>query len=125
MDEHVLAPVDATSPTASRDQLLRSAQKSVVAGVAGAALTNPLDVIRNKMFQTHEGLRATVHVLYQTEGWRFLYKGLGKNLIAVAIPVACTIFFTDQLVQWSSSSSANRRRRLDDDSATSADNTTQ
>ena len=34
--------------------LRRSAVKSVAAGVAGAALTNPLDVIRNEMFKTDE-----------------------------------------------------------------------
>lgn len=106
MDERVLRPVDPDSPTAHQDHLVRSAKKSVVAGVAGAALTNPLDVIRNKMFQTNQGLRDTVQTLYETEGWAFLHKGLSKNMIAVAIPVACTIFFSDILVQYS----AQRRR---------------
>ena len=53
------------------------------------------------MFQTHQGLRDTVRHLYEKEGWAFLHKGLGKNMVAVAIPVACTIFFTE-LVQYSS-----------------------
>ena len=111
MDEHVLEPIDPHSPTAHQDRLLRSACKSVVAGVAGAALTNPLDVIRNKMFQTNQGLLDTVRHLYQTEGWSFLHKGLGKNMVAVAIPVACTIFFTDGLVQYSS----QRRLRMQEE----------
>ena len=38
MDEHVLQPIDPSSPTAREDRLLRSATKSVVAGVAGAVL---------------------------------------------------------------------------------------
>lgn len=109
MDDHILKPVDPSSPTAHTDRLWRSATKSVVAGVAGAVLTNPLDVIRNKMFQTHQGLRETVRVLYQKEGWSFLHKGLGKNMIAVAVPVACTIFFTDGLVQYSSQRRHSKR----------------
>jgi hypothetical protein len=111
MEEHVLAPIDPTSPTAHTDQLYRSATKSVVAGTAGAALTNPLDVIRNKMFQTHQGLRPTVRLLYETEGWAFVHKGLSKNMIAVAIPIACTIFFTDALAQYSAS---QQKRSLHD-----------
>lgn len=106
MEEHVLAPVDPTSLTAHTDQLYRSATKSVTAGIAGAALTNPLDVIRNKMFQTHLGLRETVRLLYETEGWAFVHKGLSKNMVAVAIPVACTIFFTDALAQYSAAAKA-------------------
>ena len=36
-------------------QVIRlSAAKSVAAGIAGAALTNPIDVIRNEMFKTEE-----------------------------------------------------------------------
>ena len=79
--------------------LVRSAVKSAAAGVAGAALTNPLDVIRNEMFKTNLGLMDTVqHLRRQPPGWNFAWRGLGKNIIAVAIPVACTIFFTDAFI---------------------------
>ena len=47
--------------------------------------TNPLDVVRNRMFQTNYSLCDTVRHLYETEGWRFLHKGLGKNMVAVAM----------------------------------------
>lgn len=89
------------SPTLESDKLLRSAIKSIAAGVAGAALTNPLDVIRNEQFKTHEGLVVTTRNLYNTMGLAFMARGLGKNMIAVALPVGCTIFFTDALIQWS------------------------
>lgn len=41
--EGFLSEADASSPTYETDRLLRSAIKSATAGVAGAALTNPLD----------------------------------------------------------------------------------
>ena len=88
------------SPTLESDKLLRSAVKSIAAGVAGAALTNPLDVIRNEQFKTHEGLVATTRNLYNTMGLSCMARGLGKNMVAVALPVGCTIFFTDALIQW-------------------------
>jgi hypothetical protein len=101
MESSVLPPADESSPTYQTDRLLRSAIKSATAGVAGAALTNPLDVIRNEQFKTHEGLRVTVKQLYQEMGFGFLTRGLGKNMIAVALPVGCTIFFTETLIQLS------------------------
>jgi hypothetical protein len=58
------------------------------------------------MFRTNKGLLQTVRTLHATEGWAFCTKGMGKNLVAVAIPLACTIFFTDRLIQ----SSQERRR---------------
>jgi hypothetical protein len=88
------------NPRYERDMLARSALKSIVAGVAGAALTNPLDVIRNEQFKTHLGLRATVRQLYKDMGLAFMGRGLGKNMVAVALPVGCTIFFTDAFIQW-------------------------
>lgn len=45
--ESILPQPDESSPTFEQDRLWRSALKSAAAGVAGAALTNPLDVIRN------------------------------------------------------------------------------
>lgn len=86
-------------PETNSDRLWRSAYKSVAAGVAGAALTNPLDVIRNEMFKTNLGLVATIRHLHSDLGYSFVTRGLGKNLIAVSIPVASTIFFTDALIQ--------------------------
>jgi len=98
--EEWLPAADPASSTYKADQMYRSAVKSLAAGVAGAALTNPLDVIRNEQFKTHEGLRLTVRNLWHNEGWSFLGRGLGKNMIAVAMPVGMTIFFTDLFIQW-------------------------
>merc|ERR1712032_1805438 len=92
-------PLD--SPTRDRDLLWRSALKSTAAGIAGAALTNPLDVIRNEQFKTEHGLVRTTRALYDDLGYRFLFRGLGKNMIAVALPVGVTIFCTDALIQLS------------------------
>ena len=103
--EEWLAPADPCSPTYDSDRLWRSACKSATAGVAGAALTNPLDVIRNEMFKTNMGLSDTVKHLWKEMGSSFLSRGLVKNLVAVSIPVAFTIFFTDLFVN----SSAQRR----------------
>uniref|UniRef100_A0A7S1ZAZ4 Mitochondrial carrier protein n=1 Tax=Trieres chinensis TaxID=1514140 RepID=A0A7S1ZAZ4_TRICV len=97
--EDWLPPADPSSPTFESDKLWRSAYKSSAAGLAGAALTNPLDVIRNEMFKTNRGLVETVHNLRKELGWRFMIRGIGKNMVAVAIPVSCTIFFTDALIQ--------------------------
>lgn len=108
MMDDLLPPVDPSSPTAERDALWRSAYKSSAAGLAGAALTNPLDVIRNEMFKTNCGLSETVRNLRESLGWRFMIRGIGKNMVAVAIPVSCTIFFTDALIQFS------KRRKTDD-----------
>ena len=85
------------NPTHNED-LLRSATKSVTAGVAGAALTNPLDVLRNEMFKTDLSVGDTFRKLVREEGAGFLTRGLGKNMVAVAIPIAVTIFTTDRLV---------------------------
>lgn len=110
--EQVLPRPSPDSPTYKSDCLWRSAYKSAAAGVAGAALTNPLDVIRNEMFKTDRGLLHTIRTLREELGWyKFVTRGMGKNLIAVAVPVGCTIFFTDALIQYSSS-----RRKLVDNS---------
>jgi len=97
--EEFLAQPDPNSPTYEGDRLWRSALKSAVAGVAGAALTNPLDVIRNEQFKTHLGLRDTVRHLYKEMGLGFISRGLGKNMVAVALPVGATLFLTDALIQ--------------------------
>lgn len=77
--------------------LTRSAVKSVVAGVAGAALTNPLDVLRNEMFKTDLSVFDAFRKLVKEEGWAFATRGLTSNVTAVAIPIAMTIFVTDIL----------------------------
>ena len=97
--EQQLPQADPSSSTYNSDRLYRSAIKSATAGVAGAALTNPLDVIRNEMFKSNASLSSTVRQLYDELGYGFLHRGLAKNMIAVAIPVSCTIFFTDVLIQ--------------------------
>jgi hypothetical protein len=99
MEEWLTPVVDCNSPTYESDRLVRSAKKSVAAGIAGAALTNPLDVIRNEMFKTNYSLSQTVRYLWKDVGYSFLTRGLGKNMVAVAIPLACTIFFTDAFLQ--------------------------
>ena len=80
-------------------QMQRSAIKSIAAGVSGAALTNPLDVIRNEMFKTDEGLVTTFRSIMKKEGWAFMWRGMASNLTAVSIPIAITVFCTDVLVQ--------------------------
>jgi len=99
--EQVLPQIDPDSPSAKTDKFARSACKSASAGVAGALLTNPLDVVRNEMFKTNLSLMDTVKSLRKEMGWKFIFRGMGKNLIAVSIPVASTIFFTDVLIQLS------------------------
>jgi len=101
MDGKLTEP-DRGSRTYRQDCLWRSAKKSVVAGVAGAVLTNPLDVIRNEMFKTDKGLLSTVSGLYRDLGWRFAVRGIGQNMVAVAVPVGSTIFFTDAFIQFRS-----------------------
>jgi hypothetical protein len=97
--EDQLAQPDPSSPTYSRDKMTRMAIKSATAGVAGAALTNPLDAIRNEQFKTHAGLRATIASLYKELVLKFMVRGMGKNIIAVAMPVGTTIFCTDLFIQ--------------------------
>jgi hypothetical protein len=88
-----LAPVDKNDKVAT---MLRSAKISVTAGVAGAVLTNPFDAVRNEMFKTEEGLGAAIVRMSRETGPAWLFRGCEKNLIAVAVPVAMTIFLTDR-----------------------------
>lgn len=97
--EETLPQPDPSSPTFASDRFYRSVIKSATAGVAGAALTNPLDVIRNEQFKTNLGITTTIKQLYSEMGPSFMIRGLGKNLVAVAFPVGMTIFFTDLFVQ--------------------------
>lgn len=99
----VLPQIDPQSSSANSDALIRSACKSATAGLAGAVLTNPCDVVRNEMFKTNLSLMDTVTKLRSEMGWKFMFRGMGKNLVAVSIPVASTIFFTDIFIQYNQS----------------------
>lgn len=81
------------------ERLWQSFVKSVAAGVTGAALTNPADVLRNEMFKEgRSGLLGTLRRL-NADGPRWMFRGMSKNLLAVAAPVSVTIFFTDLFSQ--------------------------
>lgn len=95
--EKALAPVDSTRRTAS---LMRSTKKSLVAGGAVAVLTNPMDVVRNEMFKTSEGLLPTFRRLCRESGFRWLARGCEKNLLATAAPIAGTIFMAEIFSTW-------------------------
>jgi len=85
-------------PADKRDKfsnICRAAVKSTIAGFAGAALTNPFDVIRNEMFKTDLSLVGTYKQLRREQGWSFVTRGLGVNIIAVCIPITITIFIAD------------------------------
>merc|ERR1712113_337637 len=92
MGEH-LAPVDPNNKAAV---LVKSAKVAVTAGVAGAVLTNPLDVVRNEMFITEESMVPCMLRMSRETGPRWLLRGMQKNYIAVALPIASTIFLTDR-----------------------------
>ena len=63
------------------------------------------------MFKTNKSLLETVQLLYKELGYSFISRGLGKNMVAVAIPVGCTIFFTDMLIQFSKERQQQQRRQ--------------
>jgi hypothetical protein len=92
--EDTLPPAD---PNDKYAVMNRSGVKSCAAGLAGAILTNPLDVLRNEMFKTDLGLSETYRKLMREEGWAFMARGMASNCTAVAIPIAVTIFMTDML----------------------------
>jgi hypothetical protein len=85
-------------PGDKQANMLRSAVKSVSAGLAGAILTNPLDVLRNEMFKTDLGLKDSFSKLVKEEGASFMLRGMTANMTAVAFPLATTIFMTDMLM---------------------------
>lgn len=82
--------------------LLRSAKKSVSAGVLGAALTNPFDVVRNEMFKTNLGVITVTKNLWAEMGPKFVLRGIARNVMAVAFPIAMTIFLADAFgeIKW-------------------------
>ena len=67
--EDNLPPADPHSETSI---MTRSAIKSVIAATAGAALTNPLDVLRNEMFKTDLSVTHAYKKLMKEEGWMFM-----------------------------------------------------
>jgi len=93
-----LAPVDPKDKAAT---LFKSAKVAMTAGVAGAVLTNPLDVVRNEMFKTEEKMVACMARMSKETGFQWLGRGMQKNYIAVALPIASTIFLTDRFKEWS------------------------
>ena len=90
-------PREPVGARTKQGEMSRSAIKSISAGLAGAVLTNPLDVLRNEMFKTDLGLAATYRKLMKEEGTAFVFRGMASNCTAVAIPIAVTIFVTDLL----------------------------
>lgn len=92
-----LAPVDPKDKTAT---LLKSARIAVTAGVCGAVLTNPLDVVRNEMFKTEESMVACASRMTKENGLKWFLRGMQKNYVAVALPIASTIFLTDRFKVW-------------------------
>ena len=63
------------------------------------------------MFKKNHGFIQTVRNLYDEMGTKFLVRGIGKNMIAVAIPVGCTIFLTDALIQFTKNKNNNARQQ--------------
>lgn len=90
-------PREPVGARTKKGEMSRSAIKSTSAGLAGAVLTNPLDVLRNEMFKTDLSLSATYRKLVKEEGAAFMFRGMASNCTAVAIPIAITIFVTDLL----------------------------
>lgn len=81
--------------------MYQSGVSSLAAGLAGAVLTNPLDVVRASIFKREGKERVSilksVSELYEKEGIKFLSRGLERNLISVAVPVTFTLFLSDLL----------------------------
>merc|ERR1719213_1424909 len=80
-----LAPVDPKDKTAV---LVKQAKVAVTACVAGAVLTNPLDVVRNEMFKTEESMVACASRMTKESGLKWFLRGINKNWVAVAAPIA-------------------------------------
>lgn len=70
--------------------------KAIAAGLSGALLTNPADVIRNEMFKDNGStLRSTLKDLNKGGSLKWMWRGVDKNLVAVAGPISLMIFLTD------------------------------
>ena len=64
--------------------------------------------LENEMFKFEESFGQTVTRLLRTEGWSFCLRGMQRNLVAVAVPIAMTIFLTDSLIEMLHERSAAR-----------------
>lgn len=121
LEDYLLPPIPSSLENDKNVVLQRSAMKSIAAGVAGAVLTNPLDVLRNEMFKTNLGLIQTTQKLRREIGlWNFFTRGMSKNVVAVAIPVATTIFLTDLFIQLSNTSKNTPKHNTTHESANDA-----
>ena len=65
------------------------------------------------MFKKNTPLIDTVRALHKELGWKFVARGVGKNMIAVAIPISCTIFFTDAFIQYNTKISTRSNNKTD------------
>ena len=52
------------------------------------------------MFKTEEGMVSCIVRMTAEEGPKWMARGMGKNMIAVAAPIASTIFLTDRFKVW-------------------------
>ncbi|CAE7457994.1 Slc25a25 [Symbiodinium sp. CCMP2456] len=91
--------------------VLRSIKKSVAASIAGSIVTNPLDVAQNEMYKTGDSFVSTVKRLQCAEGCRWFFRGVDKNVLASAMPIALTIFLTDAFTQWSRAVAEQKRNQ--------------
>ena len=78
-------------------RLQRASIKSIAAGLAGAMITNPFDVIRADMFKSDRKFSNSFQHLWKTHGIFFVVRGVDKNMVAVTVPVTITLFVADTL----------------------------
>ena len=89
-----------------------------MAGLASALFCNPIEVVRNATFKHRKDPYRTIisnlrnemvkhrqadgTIILKTQGWRFLWRGLLKNMFSTATPIALTLYFTDRIERvWS------------------------
>lgn len=96
--------LDETLPNGPNDEQTsgKMLAKSLGAGVSSAAVSNPLDVIRNVKMQpdfASKPYHAVVSDLFEKEGLAFMARGLGRNMISVGMPMAIGFYITDLIHQ--------------------------
>lgn len=67
----------------------RSALKAVTAGLAGAVLTNPLDVLRNECFKREQPVGEALRGLYRDEGLTFLHRCVSSSGLGMCMDGMC------------------------------------
>lgn len=67
----------------------RSALKAVTAGLAGAVLTNPLDVLRNECFKREQPVGEALRGLYRDEGLAFLHRCVSSCQVLACVWMGC------------------------------------